>query len=108
MYFFFSSTSSVVGASTLATLWSAPHPDSSERKRPFEESPSSSGMSSLSHLDKKRWQAAQKPPPTQAQLTLLGTRHDPQSTDRMDIAVADFIFSNALSINLVECTKLSS
>ena len=105
MYFFFSSTSSVVGASTLATLWSAPHPDSSQQKRPFDESPSSSGMSSLSHLDKKRWQAAHKPPPTQAQLTLLGTRHDLLSTDRMDIAVADFIFSNALPISLVECTK---
>ena len=50
-----------------------------------------------------------KPPPTQAQLTLLGTRHDPLSTDRMDIAVADFIFSNALQISqLIKCARFVS
>jgi len=40
-----------------------------------------------------------------SQLTLLGTKHDPAASDRMDIAVADFIYSNALPISLVECIK---
>ena len=44
-------------------------------------------------------------PPRMSQLTLVGTKHDPAASDRMDIAVADFIFSNALAISLVECTK---
>jgi hypothetical protein len=38
-------------------------------------------------------------------MTLIGTKHDPHATERMDIAIADFIFSNGLPISLVECTK---
>jgi hypothetical protein len=99
------------GANTLATLCATtPGNHASQRKRPIEESPNSgvesiSASSSLSHTDKKRWIAATTAPPRMSQLTLLGTKHDPAASDRMDIAVADFIFSNALSISLVECTK---
>jgi hypothetical protein len=39
------------------------------------------------------------------QMTLIGTKHDPHATERMDIAIADFIFSNGLPISLVQCTK---
>ena len=39
------------------------------------------------------------------QMTLIGTKHDPHATERMDIAIADFIFSNGLPISLVECAK---
>jgi hypothetical protein len=39
------------------------------------------------------------------QMTLIGTNHDPHATERMDIAIADFIFSNGLPISLVECAK---
>ena len=104
------STSSVMsGANTLAALFATPGNEASQRKRPFEESPNSgvesiSAASSLSHTDKKRWFAASAAPPRMSQLTLVGTKHDPVASDRMDIAVADFIFSNALSISLVECT----
>jgi hypothetical protein len=38
-------------------------------------------------------------------MTLIGTKHDPHATERMDIAIADFIFSNGLPMSLVECTK---
>ena len=105
------STSSVMsGANTLAALFATPGNDASQQKRPFEESPNSgvesiSAASSLSHIDKKRWMAATTAPPRMSQLTLVGTKHDPAASNRMDIAVADFIFSNALSISLVECTK---
>ena len=84
---------------------------SSGLKRPFEESPSSGHESSsfcsksYTPYDKKRWIAASTHPPKSAQLTLVGTKYDPLSSDRMDIAVADFIFSNALPISLVECTN---
>ncbi len=37
-------------------------------------------------------------------MTLIGTKHDPHATERMDIAIADFIFSNGLPMSLVECT----
>jgi hypothetical protein len=40
------------------------------------------------------------------QMTLIGTKHDPHATERMDIAIADFIFSDGLPISLVECAKL--
>ena len=87
-------------------------PSSAGLKRPFEESPSSGHDSSsfstpntVSHYDKKRWIATSSHPPKNAQLTLVGTKYDPLASDRMDIAVADFIFSNALPISLVECTK---
>jgi hypothetical protein len=39
------------------------------------------------------------------QMMLIGTKHDPHATERMDIAIADFIFINRLPISLVECTK---
>jgi hypothetical protein len=84
---------------------------SSGQKRPIcEESPlsghDSSSFTSHSYTEnKKRWLDARQHPPKTAQLTLVGTKHDPLSSDRMDIAVADFIFSNALPISLVECTK---
>ncbi len=38
-------------------------------------------------------------------MMLFGTKHDPQATEGMGIAIADFIFSNGLPISLVECTK---
>jgi hypothetical protein len=40
-------------------------------------------------------------------MTLVGTKHDPHATEWMDIAIADFIFSNRLLISLVECTKFN-
>ncbi len=108
-----SSSSSIAGAKTLASMWTtAGNGDTSPgQKRPFcEESPlsgqDSSSFTSNSYThDKKRWIAASKHPPKTSQLTLVGTKHDPLSSDRMNIAVADFIFSNALPISLVECTK---
>ena len=108
-----SSSSSVAGANTLASMWStAANGDSSSgQKRSFVEGSPLSGHDSSSFAsnsytrDQKRWLAASKHPPKTSQLTLVGTKHDPLSSDRMDIAVADFIFSNALPISLVECTK---
>jgi hypothetical protein len=41
------------------------------------------------------------------QMTLIGTKHGPHATERMDIAIADFIFSNGLPISLVECIKFN-
>ncbi len=41
------------------------------------------------------------------QMTLIGTKHDPHATERMDIAIDDFIFSNGLPISLVECAKFN-
>jgi hypothetical protein len=38
-------------------------------------------------------------------MTLILTKHDPHATERMDIAIADFIFSNGLPVSLVECAK---
>jgi hypothetical protein len=39
------------------------------------------------------------------QMMLIETKHDPHATEQMDIAIADFIFSNGLPISLVECAK---
>jgi hypothetical protein len=39
------------------------------------------------------------------QMLLIETKHDPHATERMDIAIADFIFSNRLPMSLVECAK---
>ncbi len=39
------------------------------------------------------------------QMMLIRTKHDPHATERIDIAVADFIFGNGLPISLVECAK---
>ena len=111
IHFVTRSTSSVLsGANTLAAMWATPGNDASQRKQAFEESPNSgvesiSAASTLSRTDKKRWIAATTAPPRMSQLTFVGTKHDPAASDRMDIAVADFIFSNALPISLVECTK---
>ncbi len=46
-------------------------------------------------------------PPWMQQMMHIGTKHDPKATDWMDIAIADFIFSNGLLISLVECTKFN-
>jgi hypothetical protein len=40
-------------------------------------------------------------------MMLIGTKHDPHATEWMDIAIADFIFSNGLPISLVECSKFN-
>ncbi len=61
---------------------------------------------SFSQSDPKRWKATSLPPSMQ-QMTLIGTKHDPHATEQMDIAIADFIFSNGLPISLVECAKLN-
>ena len=110
-----SSSSSVAGAKTLASMWTTAGNDdtSSGQKRPFEESPlsgheSSSFASNSYTRDPKRWLAASKHPPKTSQLTLVGTKHDPLSSDRMDIAVADFIFSNALPISVLSSAQSSN
>jgi hypothetical protein len=41
------------------------------------------------------------------QMMLIGTKHDQHATERMDIAIADFIFSKGLPISLVECAKFN-
>ncbi len=41
------------------------------------------------------------------QMMLIATKHDPHATERMDIAIDDFIFSNGLPISLVECAKFN-
>jgi hypothetical protein len=41
------------------------------------------------------------------QMMLIGTKHDPHATEQMDIAIADFIFSNGFPISLVECSKFN-
>jgi hypothetical protein len=41
------------------------------------------------------------------QMTLIGTKHDPHATERMDVDIADFILSNELAISLVECAKFN-
>jgi hypothetical protein len=46
-------------------------------------------------------------PPVKQQMMIIGTKHDPHAIDWMDIGIADFIFSNRLSISLVECTKFN-
>jgi hypothetical protein len=53
----------------------------------------------------KRWKSVTSLHPTMQQMMLIGTKHDPHATERMDIAIADFIFSNGLPISLVECAK---
>jgi hypothetical protein len=41
------------------------------------------------------------------QMMLIGTKHDPHAIEQMDIAIADFIFSNRPPISLVECAKFN-
>ncbi len=90
-------------------MWSR---SESGQKRQHKESPSSivastlvassiSGSSSYS----KRWKSATSLPPSMQQMTLIGTKHDPPATEWMDIAIADFFFSNGLPMSLVECGK---
>jgi hypothetical protein len=52
----------------------------------------------------KRWKLATSFPPSMQQMMLIGTKH---ATEWMDIAIADFIFSNGLPISLVECAKFN-
>jgi hypothetical protein len=40
-------------------------------------------------------------------MTLIGTKHDPHATEQIDIAIAEFIFSNGPPISLVECTNFN-
>jgi hypothetical protein len=42
------------------------------------------------------------------QMTTIGAKHDPHATERKDVAIADFIFSNGLPTSLVECDKFNS
>ncbi len=103
------SSSSISGANTLASMWSR---SGSGQKRQHKESPSSMAASTLgassiscSQSNRKRWKSATSLPPSMQQMTLIGTKHDPPATEQMDIAIADFIFSNGLPISLVECAK---
>jgi hypothetical protein len=61
---------------------------------------------SCSQSDRKRWKSATSLPPSMQKMMLIGTKHDPHATEQMDIAIADFIFSNGLLISLVERAKL--
>jgi hypothetical protein len=92
-------------------MWSR---SESGQKRQHKKSPSSMaastlGASSISRSSSytKRWKSATSLPPSMQQMMLIGTKHDPNATERMDIAIADFIFSNGLPISLVECTKFN-
>ncbi len=103
------SSSSISGANTLAAMWSR---SGSKKKWQHKESPSSMAAftlvaSSISHSSSysKRWKSATSFPPSMQQMMLIGTKHDPHATERIDIAIADFIFSNGLPISLVECAK---
>ncbi len=103
------SSSSISGENTLAAMWSR---SESGQKWQHKESPSSMAASTLvassifcSSSYSKRWKSVTSLPPSMQQMMLIGTKHDPHATQRMDIAIADFIFSNGLPISLVECTK---
>jgi hypothetical protein len=103
------SSSAISGANTLAAMWSR---SESGQKRQHKESPSSMVASilvassiSCSSSYSKRWKSVTSLPPTMQQIMLIGIKHDPHATEQMDIAIADFIFSNELPISLVECAK---
>jgi hypothetical protein len=68
-------------------------------------SPSVASSISRSPSYSKSWKSTTSLPPSMQQMTLIGTKHDPHTTEQMDIAIADFISSNGLPISLVECTK---
>jgi hypothetical protein len=92
-------------------MWSK---SESRQKRQYEELPSSMAASTLvassisrSSSYSKRWKSATSLPPSMQQMTLIGTKHDPHAKERMDIAIADLIFSNWLPISLVECAKFN-
>jgi hypothetical protein len=72
----------------------------SGQKRQHKKSPSlmaasTSVASSISRSSSysKRWKSATSLPPSMQQMTLIGTKHDPHATERMDIAIADFILA---------------
>jgi hypothetical protein len=86
-------------------MWSR---SESGQKRQHEEAPSSTAASTLvvssisrSSSYSKRWKSATSLPPSMQQVMLIETKHDPHATEQMDIAIADFIFSNGLPISLV-------
>jgi hypothetical protein len=92
-------------------MWSS---SASGQTQQHKESPSSMAAStsvassiSCSQSDRKRWKSATSLPPSMQQMMLIGTKHDPHATEWMDIAIADFIFSNKLPISLVECAKFN-
>jgi hypothetical protein len=92
-------------------MWSR---SESRQKRQHKESPYSMAASTLvvssiscSQSDRQRWKSATSLPPSMQQMMLIGTKHDPHATEQMDIAIADFIFSNRLPISLVECAKFN-
>ncbi len=41
------------------------------------------------------------------QMMLIGTKHDPHATERMDIAITGFFIINGLPISLVECANFN-
>jgi hypothetical protein len=92
-------------------MWSK---SESRQKRQYKESLSSMAAStsvassiSRSSSYSKRWNPATSLPPSMQQMMLIGTKHGPHATERMDIAISDFIFSNGLPISLVEYTKFN-
>jgi hypothetical protein len=92
-------------------MWSR---NESGQKQQYKESPSSMAAStsvansmSFSQSNCKIWKSATSLPPSMHQMTLIGTKHDPHATGRMDIAIADFIFSNGLPISLIEYAKFN-
>jgi hypothetical protein len=92
-------------------MWSS---SESGQNRQHKKSPSSMAAStlvasSISHSSSysKRWKSATSLPPSMQQMTLIKTKLDPHVTEWMDIAIADFIFSNGLPISLVECAKFN-
>ncbi len=92
-------------------MWSR---SESGQKGHHKESPSSAAASTLvassmscSQSDCKRCKSATSFPPSMQQMMPIGTKHDPHAIERMDIAIADFIFSIGLPISQVECTKFN-
>jgi hypothetical protein len=55
----------------------------------------------------KRWKSATSLPPSMQQMMVIGTKHDTHATERMEIAIANFIFSNGFPISLIECAKFN-
>jgi hypothetical protein len=87
-------------------MWSR---SESGQKQQHKELPSSTAASTLvassmscSQSGCKRWKSATSLPPSMQQMMLIGIKHDPHATEWMDIAIADFIFSNKFPISLVE------
>jgi hypothetical protein len=88
------SSSSISGANTLAATGSR---SESGQKQQNKESPSSMAASTLVassiscyQSGRKRWKSATSLPPSMQQMMLIGTKHDPHATERIDIAIAIF------------------